>query len=161
MPAFIDYIFKYTKKEKIVLYGHSQGSTTALAMLAERPEYNNKISSIHLLAPTVVAKEHHLPMQWFIKNVKQIAVILTHSGDMFSSLPRIIMIVVFLFEILFLKELAEENDLFEVFANVDFAESMKSLGKVCADPTWNVICKSFVELLGGPFSQNSFSRVNN
>lgn len=55
----------------------------------------------------------------------------------------------------------EENDFYEVFANDDFSDSMKTLGEVCADPALNGICRSFVELTGGPFSQNSFSKVVN
>lgn len=67
-----------------------EGGTTELVMLAERLEYNNKISSMHLLAPSIVMKENHLPVQWFTRNVNQITVIIiiTYSRIMFSSLPR-------------------------------------------------------------------------
>lgn len=55
-PAFVDYILKYTKKEQLILYGHSLGGAVLVVFLSERPEYNDKVSSIHLLAPGIKAK---------------------------------------------------------------------------------------------------------
>ncbi|XP_037952477.1 lipase 3-like [Teleopsis dalmanni] len=51
VPNMIDYILKYTKKSQLQYVGHSQGTTVYLVMMSERPEYNNKIKSAHLLGP--------------------------------------------------------------------------------------------------------------
>ncbi|KAH8300498.1 hypothetical protein KR018_009208, partial [Drosophila ironensis] len=51
IPAMIDYILDNTGYSQIHYAGHSQGTTVYLVMLTERPEYNEKIKSGHLLAP--------------------------------------------------------------------------------------------------------------
>lgn len=51
VPNMIDYILKTTKEQKLHYIGHSQGTTVYLVMLSEKPEYNNKIKTAHLLGP--------------------------------------------------------------------------------------------------------------
>ncbi|XP_068148595.1 lipase 3 [Drosophila tropicalis] len=51
LPAMIDYILDLTGYKQLHYAGHSQGTTVYLVMLTERPEYNAKIKSGHLLAP--------------------------------------------------------------------------------------------------------------
>ncbi|XP_030378991.1 lipase 3-like [Scaptodrosophila lebanonensis] len=51
IPAMIDYILEETGQSQVHYAGHSQGTTVYLVMLSERPEYNAKIKSGHLLAP--------------------------------------------------------------------------------------------------------------
>ncbi|KAJ2951450.1 hypothetical protein O0L34_g13602 [Tuta absoluta] len=50
LPAMIDYILAYTGQEKLHYIGHSQGGTTFFVMGSMRPEYNEKMASVHLLA---------------------------------------------------------------------------------------------------------------
>jgi lysosomal acid lipase/cholesteryl ester hydrolase len=59
VSAMIDYVLKYTQREKVLYVGHSQGTTSLIALLAMRPEYNEKIAQAHLLAP--VAFQQFLP----------------------------------------------------------------------------------------------------
>ncbi|KAH8350660.1 hypothetical protein KR067_011801 [Drosophila pandora] len=51
IPAMIDYIIDETGHSQVHYAGHSQGTTVYLVMLSERPEYNEKVKSGHLLAP--------------------------------------------------------------------------------------------------------------
>lgn len=47
----IDHVLYTTGREKIFYVGHSEGTTQFLVMLAEKPEYNSKISLMVGLAP--------------------------------------------------------------------------------------------------------------
>uniref|UniRef100_A0A336M471 Lipase n=1 Tax=Culicoides sonorensis TaxID=179676 RepID=A0A336M471_CULSO len=47
----IDFIVEKTQKSKLIYVGHSQGSTSYLVGMSQRPEYNAKISRAILLAP--------------------------------------------------------------------------------------------------------------
>lgn len=51
LPAVIDHILCKTKQEKISYVGHSQGTTAFLVMTSMRPEYNDKLMDVHLMAP--------------------------------------------------------------------------------------------------------------
>ncbi|KAI5638646.1 alpha/beta hydrolase fold domain-containing protein [Phthorimaea operculella] len=46
VPATIDYVLLSTGYSKLKYVGHAQGVTTVLATLAERPEYNSKVSVV-------------------------------------------------------------------------------------------------------------------
>ncbi|KAG6464956.1 hypothetical protein O3G_MSEX014834 [Manduca sexta] len=50
VPEMIDYALKHTGREKLHYIGHSQGGTAFLVMSSMRPEYNEKLESVHLLA---------------------------------------------------------------------------------------------------------------
>lgn len=73
-PTMIDYTLKQTKQEKLICFGHSQGATVIFVLLSERPEYNDKISSIHMLASSVISRESSLPMLLFANNINRVAV---------------------------------------------------------------------------------------
>ncbi|EDV97703.1 lipase 3 [Drosophila grimshawi] len=51
IAAMIDYILDETQHSQLHYAGHSQGTTVYLVLMSERPEYNEKIKSGHLLAP--------------------------------------------------------------------------------------------------------------
>ncbi|KAL7041833.1 hypothetical protein ACKWTF_000916 [Chironomus riparius] len=53
LPAMIDFAIDKSNSSKVNYIGHSQGCTTAVALLASRPEYNKFISQLHLMAPAV------------------------------------------------------------------------------------------------------------
>lgn len=47
----IDYVLEKTNNQKLYYIGFSQGTTTLMVLLSERPEYNDKILAASLLAP--------------------------------------------------------------------------------------------------------------
>ncbi|BFF97705.1 lipase 3 [Drosophila madeirensis] len=51
VAAMIDYIIEETDFPKVHYGGHSQGTTVYMVLLSERPEYNDKIATGHMLAP--------------------------------------------------------------------------------------------------------------
>lgn len=51
LPTMIDYITSVTGQQRMHYVGHSQGTTSFFVMCAQRPEYNNRIISGHMLAP--------------------------------------------------------------------------------------------------------------
>ncbi|CAG4983869.1 unnamed protein product [Colias eurytheme] len=59
LPAMIDYILEKTGEKQVHYVGHSQGGTVFLILNSMRPEYNDKISSAHLLAG--VGYQNHFP----------------------------------------------------------------------------------------------------
>ncbi|VVC96005.1 unnamed protein product [Leptidea sinapis] len=51
LPSMIDYTLEYTGKQQLHYIGFSQGTTSFFVMGSLRPEYNDKIISMHALAP--------------------------------------------------------------------------------------------------------------
>lgn len=58
LPAMIDFVISKTGQKKIHYIGHSQGTTSFFVMGSTRTDYNDKILSMHALAP--VAFMSHL-----------------------------------------------------------------------------------------------------
>lgn len=50
-PAAIDYILHQTRNSQLHYLGFSQGTTSLMVLLSEKPEYNHKIRVASLLAP--------------------------------------------------------------------------------------------------------------
>ncbi|XP_013188727.1 lipase 1 [Amyelois transitella] len=59
VAAMIDYVLEVTGEEKLHYVGHSQGGTAFLVLNSMRPEYNEKFTSVHLLAG--VGYMNHFP----------------------------------------------------------------------------------------------------
>ncbi|XP_059165811.1 lysosomal acid lipase/cholesteryl ester hydrolase-like [Physella acuta] len=57
-PAFIDFVLEQTKQDSLFYIGHSQGTTMAFALLAQRPDFAQKIKLFVALAP--VAHLNHM-----------------------------------------------------------------------------------------------------
>lgn len=51
LPTMIDYALENTNRPRLHYIGHSQGTTAFWVMASLRPEYNQKIISMHALAP--------------------------------------------------------------------------------------------------------------
>lgn len=52
----IGYILEKTGHKRIFYVGHSQGTTSFFVMASELPKYNEKIISMHALAPVAFCK---------------------------------------------------------------------------------------------------------
>ncbi|OQR78604.1 lipase 3-like [Tropilaelaps mercedesae] len=53
MPASIDYILRITGYRNLHLIGHSRGTTITVAMLASKPDYNDKLRLATFFSPVV------------------------------------------------------------------------------------------------------------
>ncbi|XP_075144721.1 lipase 3-like [Haematobia irritans] len=62
IATMIDHILVTTGESAIHYVGHSQGTTVFFVLMSERPEYNEKIKTGHLLAP--VAFMGHMKTPW-------------------------------------------------------------------------------------------------
>jgi len=51
LPDMIDYITSRTGQQRMHYVGHSQGTTAFFVMCSDRPAYNDRIISAHMLAP--------------------------------------------------------------------------------------------------------------
>lgn len=51
LPSMIDLVLNVTGKKSLTYIGHSQGTTTAFALLSQKAEYNEKIDMFIALAP--------------------------------------------------------------------------------------------------------------
>ncbi|XP_033217072.1 lipase 3-like isoform X2 [Belonocnema kinseyi] len=69
LPATIDYILKITGKEKIFYTGHSQGCTSLLVLLSEKPEYNDKIIKAAAYAPIAFTSHMRSPIIIFFSKI--------------------------------------------------------------------------------------------
>lgn len=50
-PAVIDYARRVTKAAKVFVVAYSQGTSAAMVLLSEKPEYNEYVAAISLLSP--------------------------------------------------------------------------------------------------------------
>ncbi|ALC46167.1 CG11598 [Drosophila busckii] len=73
VPESIDHVLKLTGQDAVHYVGHSQGGSTYLVMISMKPEYNQKMKTVSLLAPAVYMKGLKLP--------KVLTTYLTARGD--------------------------------------------------------------------------------
>ncbi|KAJ8713468.1 hypothetical protein PYW07_013838 [Mythimna separata] len=66
LPAAIDYALKVSGQERLHYVGHSQGSTSFFVLGSMRPEYNDKIISMHALAPVAYMAHNQSPLLQFL-----------------------------------------------------------------------------------------------
>ncbi|CAH1286036.1 unnamed protein product [Diabrotica balteata] len=59
--ALVDYILNVTNASQAFYIGHSQGTTSYFAFVAEKPEYNKKIKLAVHLAPSVIYRKFRSP----------------------------------------------------------------------------------------------------
>ncbi|CAH2091163.1 unnamed protein product [Euphydryas editha] len=66
LPAMIDYALQHTGKSALHYIGFSQGTTSFFVMASLRPEYNQKIISMHALAPVAYMEYSRNPLFNFL-----------------------------------------------------------------------------------------------
>lgn len=74
LAAIIDFILEKTNQTQLIYTGYSQGGTSIFVLLSERPEYNEKIASVHLLAPAVFYTRTNPLITPLLKNINTIKV---------------------------------------------------------------------------------------
>ncbi|XP_034241809.1 lipase 3-like [Thrips palmi] len=87
LPAMLDYVGAVTGQPSMFYIGHSMGTTTLLALLAERPEYNRRIRGAFLLAPVAYFQHTWGPLA----QARSIAPLLTSQPNnrlIGEALPR-------------------------------------------------------------------------
>ncbi|CAH2066163.1 unnamed protein product, partial [Iphiclides podalirius] len=62
LPAMIDYSMKETGVKKVQYIGFSQGTTAFWVMASMRPEYNEKVTAMHALAPIAFIRNIRSPL---------------------------------------------------------------------------------------------------
>lgn len=80
-PAFVDYIIRRTKRNKINVIGHSQGNTAFYVMAATRPEYNDKINILISLAPIAYLSHVKRPVNYVVDLADMLNSFLLNSGQ--------------------------------------------------------------------------------
>lgn len=74
LPAMIDYILAKTKQKQLIYVGHSQGGTIMFVLLSEHPEYNEKVSSVHIMAGAIIMKYSNTLFNLVLPNMDEIKV---------------------------------------------------------------------------------------
>lgn len=74
LSAMIDFILVQTNQSQLIYTGYSQGGTSVFVLLSERPEFNEKFQSIHLLAGAVVYTNSNPIITPLLKNINTIRV---------------------------------------------------------------------------------------
>ncbi|XP_075156988.1 lipase 3-like isoform X2 [Haematobia irritans] len=62
LPLIMDYILKKTQQSSMHYIGHSQGSVIMFVLLSMHPEYNEKLKTLHMLAPVAYMKNVRSPL---------------------------------------------------------------------------------------------------
>ncbi|XP_059225973.1 lipase 3-like [Stomoxys calcitrans] len=68
LPRIIDFILAHTKHSSLHYVGYSQGGTLGFILLSMLPEYNQKFTSITMLAPIVFTKDSSAPL-WYLSSL--------------------------------------------------------------------------------------------
>lgn len=62
LAAMFDYILGLTDNSALHYVGYSQGTSTFMVLLSSRPEYREKVKTIHLMAPVVYMHRMKQPL---------------------------------------------------------------------------------------------------
>ncbi|KPJ09860.1 Lipase 1 [Papilio machaon] len=81
VPATIDYVLNYTKADKVIYIGFSQGAGTYFIMCSERPDYCNKAKLLITLAPAArQTNTKSVPYRALAQSITKLESVLTASG---------------------------------------------------------------------------------
>lgn len=88
LPAMIDYVLSATSKEKLAYIGHSQGTTAFFVMCSEKPEYNEKITTMIALAPVAWMSHLKSPLVRMVAPFHYYEIALVKMFKMYEVLPK-------------------------------------------------------------------------
>lgn len=58
LTAMLDYVLEETRVSSVHFVAHSQGTTTFFVLMSSMPWYNEKVRTVHLLAPIAFMRNH-------------------------------------------------------------------------------------------------------
>lgn len=80
LPTMIDFVLDNTGQENLYYVGFSMGTTTFLAMMSEKPEYNDKIRVATLMAPPAYMTHVKGVIAWLAPYSDNLDLVLTLLG---------------------------------------------------------------------------------
>ncbi|KXJ70265.1 hypothetical protein RP20_CCG024249 [Aedes albopictus] len=86
LSALFDYVLRLTGFSKLHYVGHSQGTTSFLALNCLQPQYGDKVQTAHLLAPAAIMLHTYSPLSWLLiarKNEIKLLAKMTNNWQMF------------------------------------------------------------------------------
>ncbi|XP_015124105.1 lipase member K [Diachasma alloeum] len=89
LPAMLDYIIATTGQPQLSYIGHSLGSTLILMLLADKPEYNHKLTVVIHFAPVSYWKTWNL-IRLLLAIVASFLQVLPPSGAVEFPIPNIV-----------------------------------------------------------------------
>lgn len=74
LPTMIDFVLDKTNQSQLIYLGYSQGGFVGMALLSERPEYNQKIALMHSMGGAIIMKNSHAIIAPFLEQIAEIKV---------------------------------------------------------------------------------------
>ncbi|XP_045463037.1 lipase 1-like [Harmonia axyridis] len=90
IPAMVDHILSETGKKKLHYVGHSQGGTALYIMTSMKPEYQEKLGLVSLLAPAGYFRHFRSPLIWPLVVMERELVLLTQLTNIYELPPKYI-----------------------------------------------------------------------
>ncbi|XP_075540811.1 gastric triacylglycerol lipase-like isoform X2 [Dermacentor variabilis] len=86
LPAMLDFVLNETAQQKLFYVGHSQGCLILFGLLAERPEYNDKIELFTAMAPVTTVTYMRSPIRYLAPFVEDAGAVFAMFGE-YDFLP--------------------------------------------------------------------------
>lgn len=86
LPAMLDHVLNETGRERLLYVGHSQGTLILFGLLAERPEYNDKIELFAAMGPVTTVTYMRSPIRYLAPFVENAADLFALFGE-YDFLP--------------------------------------------------------------------------
>lgn len=74
LSAMIDVVLAETGQKQLTYVAHSQGGSAVFVLLSERPEYNEKISSVHTMAGAIFLKYSNTWLNYVLPHIDELQV---------------------------------------------------------------------------------------
>lgn len=157
LAAQIDYVLEKTKQKKLSLVGHSQGTTAGLVLLAERPEYNDKVFIFHGMTPPAIMRYFNKLFSPLVNN-KEFVMVRFNSAyiERFPLTRPLIWNCNAL-----LQHFLENFGIYDLAPHNFLAPIMKILGSFCEEPENVPLCNNAVSIVMGRSAPQNWYPVRN
>lgn len=145
LAAQIDYVLEKTKQKKLSLVGHSQGTTAGLVLLAERPEYNDKVFIFHGMTPPAVMRYFNKLFSPLVNNKDFVMVRFYSPAFKCFTFAGTLM----WYCIVPLQHFLENFGIYDLAPHSFLAPIMKILGRFCEEPENVPLCSNAISLVMG------------